>query len=98
MNILTVGVVTEDLMRELECAGPFFLAESGHGQNFEHVQVLLVVIRPLFFDPLFIAAAHELASVEFYRGFVADDAALLLSSAAGRIAFGHEAVELSNVN
>src|SRR5262245_46079843 len=98
MDVLTVGVVTEDLASELERAGPFFLAERSHGQSFEHVQVLLVVIGPLFINPLVIATAHKLAPVEFYRGFVAREATILLSGAASRVAFRREAVELLDVN
>src|SRR5262245_42403604 len=98
MDVLTVGVVTEDLARELERAGPFFLAEGGHGQNFEHMQVLLVVIEPLFFNPLVIATAHKLAPVEFDCGLIARDATVLFSGAASSVAFGHKAIELLDVN
>src|SRR5262249_59889294 len=98
MDVLAVGVVTEDLASELERAGPFFLAVSGHGQSFEHVQILLVVIRPLFFNPLVIATAHKLAPVEFDCGLIASDATVLLSGAASRVAFGHQAVKLLDVN
>src|SRR5262249_39007969 len=98
MDVLTVGVVTEDLMRELERTGPFLLAERGHGQSFEHVQILLMVIRPLFFNPIVIATVHKLATIEFDRRFVMSDATILLSGAASRVAFRHQAVELLNVN
>src|SRR5262249_37653272 len=97
MDVLTVGVITEDLLRELERAGPFFLAESGNGQNFEHMQILLVVIRPLFFNPLVITTAHKLAPVEFDCGLVASDAAILISGAARRVTFRRKAVELLDV-
>src|SRR5262249_49792602 len=98
MDVLTVGVVTEDLASELERAGPFFLAVSGHGQSFEHVQIPLVVIRPLFFNPLVIATAHKLAPVEFDCGLIASDATVLLSGSASRVAFGYQAVEFLDVN
>src|SRR5262245_29467479 len=98
MDVLAVGVVREGLVSELERAGPFFLAESGHVQSFEHVQILLVVIRPLFFNPLIIATAHKFAPVEFDCGLIARDATILLSGAASRVAFGHKAIELLDVN
>src|SRR5262247_353157 len=98
MDVLTVGVVTEDLASELERSGPFFLGERSHGQSFEHVKILFVVIRPLFFNPLVIATAHKLAPVEFDRGLVAREATILLSGAASRVAFRRKAVELLDVN
>src|SRR5262245_46625468 len=98
MDVLAVGVVTENLASELERAGPFLLAESGYGQNFEHMYILLVVIRPLFFSPLVVATAHKFAPAEFDRGLIARDATILLSGAASRVAFGHKAVELLDVN
>src|SRR5262245_27281045 len=98
MDVLTVGVVTEDLMRELERTGPFLLAVRRHGQSFEHVQILLVVIRPLFLNPIFIATLHKLAAVEFDRRFVVCDATLLLSGAASRGALRDKAVELLDVD
>jgi len=98
MDVLTVGVVTEDLASELERAGPFFLAERSHGQSFEHVKILFVVIGPLFFNPLVIATAHKLAPVGFDRSLEARDATILLSGAASRVAFRRKAVELLDVN
>src|SRR5215510_9606137 len=98
MDVLTVRVVTEDLVRQLESAGPFLLPESSHGQSFEHVQILLVVIRPLFLNPLVIATAHKLSPVEFDRGLIASDATILLSGAASRVAFRRKAIKFLDVN
>src|SRR5215510_15162672 len=98
MDVLTVGVVTEDLVRQLERAGPFLLAESSHGQSFEHVYILLVVIRPLFINPLVIATAHKLSPVEFDCGLIASDATILLSGAASRVAFRCKAIKFLDVN
>src|SRR5687767_11976432 len=98
MNILAKGVITEDLIRKLESAGPFFLAESRHGQSFEYVQILFVIIRPLFFHPLVITSAHKLTTVEFNRGFVASETTVLVPGAAGRVAFPHKTIEFLYVN
>src|SRR5262249_16716044 len=98
MDVLTVGVVTEDLMRELERAGPFLLAKRRQGQSLEHVQILLMVIRPLFFNPIVIATVHKLATIKFDRRFVMSDATILLSGAASRVALRHQTVELLNVD
>src|SRR5262245_52679942 len=62
------------------------------------MQILFVVIRLLFLNPLVIATAHKLAPVEFYRGLIARDATILFSGAASRVAFRRKAIELLDVN